>query len=107
MQEKESIVVVWCELTIPSLGITARIHSASIVMPNSYPRDGILNPHLTTTKESHDQFPLFTTYINSDNIGITPNILIGLFEDVTITIICETEKIKDKKRLSVVNFPLS
>ena len=32
MQEKESIMVVWCELKIPSLGITVRHHSASLMM---------------------------------------------------------------------------
>ena len=36
MQEKESIMVVRCELKIPSLGISVRQHSASLVMPNSY-----------------------------------------------------------------------
>ena len=50
MQEKESIMVVRCELKIPSLEITNRHHSASLVMPNSYPRDRIFNPHLTTIK---------------------------------------------------------
>ena len=34
MQEKESIMVVLCELKIPSLEITVRHHSASLVMPN-------------------------------------------------------------------------
>ena len=53
MQEKESVMVVRCELKIPSLGITGRHHWASLVMPNSYPRDGIFNPHLTTTKDSY------------------------------------------------------
>ena len=37
MQEKESIMVVWCELKILSLGITVQHHSASLMMPNSYP----------------------------------------------------------------------
>ena len=41
MQEKESIMDVRCELKIPSLGIIVRHHSASLVMPNRYPRDGI------------------------------------------------------------------
>ena len=53
MQEKESVMVVWCELKIPSLGITVRHHSASLVMPKSYPRDGVFNPHLTTNKDSY------------------------------------------------------
>ena len=50
MQEKESIMVVRYELKIPSLGITVRHHSANLVMPESYSRDGILNPHLTAFK---------------------------------------------------------
>ena len=53
MQEKESVMVVRFELKIPSLGITTRHHSASIVMPNSYPRDRIFNPNLTTIKDSY------------------------------------------------------
>ena len=53
MQEKESIMVVRCELKIPLLGITVRHHEESLVMPNSYPRDGIFNPHLTTVKDSY------------------------------------------------------
>ena len=54
MQEKESIMVVRCELKIPSLGITVRHHSASPVMPNSYPRDGIFNQYLTSIKDSYN-----------------------------------------------------
>ena len=46
MQERESMVVVRCELKIP-FWITVRHHSASLVMSNNYPRDGIFNPHLT------------------------------------------------------------
>ena len=53
MQEKESIMVVRSELKVPSLGITVRHHLASLVMPNSYPRDGIFNQHLTTIKDSY------------------------------------------------------
>ena len=53
MQEKESIMVVQCELKILSLGITVRHHSASFVMPNSYPRDGIFNLHQTTIMDSY------------------------------------------------------
>ena len=53
MQEKESIMAVRCELKIPSLEITVRHHSASFVMPNSYPRNRIFNPHLTTMKDSY------------------------------------------------------
>ena len=33
--------------------VTVRIHPASLVMPNSYPRDGIFNQHLTTIKDSY------------------------------------------------------
>ena len=36
------------QMKLPSLGITVRHHSTSLVMPNSYPRDGIFNPNLTT-----------------------------------------------------------
>ena len=54
MQEKESITVVRCELKIPPLGITVRHHSASLMMPNSYLRDGIFNQHLTIIKDSYN-----------------------------------------------------
>ena len=55
MQVKEFVVVVRFELKIPSLGITVRHrdHSASLVMPDSYPRDEIFNPNLTTIKDSY------------------------------------------------------
>ena len=53
MQEKESVMVVRFELEIPSLEITVQHHSESLVMPNSYPRDGIFNPILTTIKDSY------------------------------------------------------
>ena len=33
--------------------VTVRHRSASLVMPNSYPRDGIFNQHLTTIKDSY------------------------------------------------------
>ena len=48
-------MVVRCELKIPSLGITVRHHSACLVMPNSYPRDGIFNTHPTTNKASYNK----------------------------------------------------
>ena len=34
-------------------GVTVRHHSASLVMPNSYPSDGIFNQHLATIKDSY------------------------------------------------------
>ena len=34
--------------------VTVRHHSESFVTPNSYPRDGIFNPHLTTIKGSYN-----------------------------------------------------
>ena len=33
--------------------VTVRHHSASLVMPNIYPRDGIFNQLLTTIKDSY------------------------------------------------------
>ena len=55
MQEKEFLMAVRCELKIPSLGKTVQNHLASLVMTNSYPHDGIFNPHLTTIKDSYSQ----------------------------------------------------
>ena len=61
-QEKESIMVRRCKLKISVTRVTVRHHSASLVMPNSYPRDrslvmpnsyprdGIFNQNLTTIK---------------------------------------------------------
>ena len=49
MQEKESIMTVWCELKIPSFEITVQHHSASLVILH----DGIFNPHLTTIEDSY------------------------------------------------------
>ena len=54
MQEKESTLVVQCELKIPSLGITVRHHLANLMMPNSYSHHGIFNPHLVTIKDSYN-----------------------------------------------------
>ena len=56
MQDKESIMAVRCELKIPSLRITVWHHSASLVIPKSYPRDRLFNPHLTTIKDSYNLF---------------------------------------------------
>ena len=53
MQEKEYIMVVRRDLKTTHLGITVRHHPVSLVMPNSYPRDGIFNPRLTTIKASY------------------------------------------------------
>ena len=47
-KKKNLIMVVRCEMKIPSLRKTVRHHSTSFVTPNSYPHDGIFNPHLTT-----------------------------------------------------------
>ena len=50
MQEKESIMVVWCKLKVSSLRITIQHHSASLAMLNSYRRDRIFNPQLKAIK---------------------------------------------------------
>ena len=53
MQGKESIMVMRCQLKIPSFEITVRHHFASLMMWNSYSHDGIFNLHLTTMKDSY------------------------------------------------------
>ena len=53
MQENKSVMVVPCKLKILSLRLTALHHSASLVMPNSYPNDRIFNSHLTANKGSY------------------------------------------------------
>ena len=44
-----------CEVQIENsvTRVTARHHLASLLMPNSYPRDRILNHHLSTIKDSY------------------------------------------------------
>ena len=42
---------------IPPFGITARHHSTSLVMLNTYTRDEIFNLHLTTIKDSYNPLP--------------------------------------------------
>ena len=71
MQEKESIMAVRYELKIPSLGITVRHHSASLVMPDSYSRDGILNPHLTAIKGSYNACQVFPREAITRNVIIS------------------------------------
>ena len=56
MQVKVSLMSVWCKLKIPSLRITVWHHQASLLMPNSYHRDGMVNPHLTTIKHSYNLY---------------------------------------------------
>ena len=53
MQEKVSIMGVWCGLKNLSLGITVRHHSASLVMPISDPRDRFFYPHHTPMKDTY------------------------------------------------------
>ena len=53
MQEKVSIMGVWCGQKNPSLGITVRHHSASLVMPISDPRDRFFNPHHAPMKDTY------------------------------------------------------
>ena len=69
MQEKESIMVVWCELKIQSLRITVWHHSVSLLMPNSYLCEGIFNPHLTTIKDSY-----------------SPDLSIEIFRNITVNL---------------------
>ena len=51
-QEKESIMGVRERQKNPSLGITVWHHSASLVMPDSNPRDGFFCLPLTHIKDS-------------------------------------------------------
>ena len=53
MQEKVSIMGVWCGQQNPSLGITVRHRSASLVMPVSDPRDRFFYPHHTPMKDAY------------------------------------------------------
>ena len=53
MQEKVSNMSVWCRQRNPSLGITVRHHSASLVMPISDPRDRFFYPHRTPMKDTY------------------------------------------------------
>ena len=53
---KESIMVVRCELKIPSLRINVWKQSASLMMPNSYRHDRIFKLHPTTIKDPYILF---------------------------------------------------
>ena len=55
MQEKESIMILRCELKMASLKIIVRHHSATLVVLNSYHREGIFNPLFTTMEDSYVQ----------------------------------------------------
>ena len=43
----------------PSLGITVCHHSALLVMPKSYPRDGLFDPILTLMIDSYNLMPSY------------------------------------------------
>ena len=64
-------MAVQCGLKIPSLGISVQHDSASLVMPNTYPRGGIFNPHCTAIKDTHntDRDQKYLHYVgNSINV---------------------------------------
>ena len=71
MQGKESIMVVRYELKIPSLGINVRQYLASLVMPDGYSRDGILNPHITAIKDSYNACQVFLREVITCNVIIS------------------------------------
>ena len=54
IQEKKSIMGVRGRVKNPFLGITVRHQSASIVVPNSYPRNGFFSVHLALMKDSYN-----------------------------------------------------
>ena len=54
-KKKKNIMVVWYKLKVPSLRITVRHHSASLVMLNSYRRDRNFNPQFTAIKNSNNK----------------------------------------------------
>ena len=53
MQERVSVMAVWCGYKNLSLGITVRQHWASLVMPISDPRDRFFYPHHTPMKDTY------------------------------------------------------
>ena len=60
MQEKE-LIAVWRELKILSLGKPGDA---------SYPRDGIVNPHLTTIKGSYSADPVQRELVDQSTLDI-------------------------------------
>ena len=79
MRGKESVIVIArCELKIPSV--------ISTVRPNSYPRDGIFNLHLTTS------------YYNRERVEIAENLVgyarIYFFESATRKFLLGMQKIQ-------------
>ena len=63
MQERVSIMGVWCGWKNLSIGITFRHHSASLVMPISDPRDRFFYSHHTAMKSTYYNY--ICTCINS------------------------------------------
>ena len=68
MQEKESIMVVWCKLKVPSLKITVRHHSASLAMLNSYRRDRIFNQFYFFSEFEQMHIKMFQKLRGSDSL---------------------------------------
>ena len=62
MQEKVSIIGVWCGEKNLSLGITVRHHSASLVMPNSDPHDRFFYPNHTRLLSDAEQWSRVTDF---------------------------------------------
>ena len=56
MQEKETTLSSGCSVRIEN-SVTRDNCSASLVMSNSYPGDGIFNPHFETIKDSYIPSP--------------------------------------------------
>ena len=83
MQEKEPVMLVWFELKIPSLGITVQHHSASLVMPNRYPRDRIFKLNLTTIKDSYNLILVYTAWQGLFNVKDSSGQYWYLFFDIS------------------------
>ena len=71
-----NVVSMQIETSVTS--VTVRHHSASLVMPNSYPRDGIFKQHLTTIKDSYIRLKNKTklTCRKKVRVGISENLFI-------------------------------
>ena len=112
MQEKESIMVVWNKLKIPSFRKAVRHHSTSLAMPNSYPHDRIFNSLLTAIKiliikkmcnvrtfVTH-KYEMFCTYITYENV-LWPNLF---YTQKMISCICTFLHTKCVMSISVLLF---
>ena len=82
-----------CEVKILLLGVTVRHHSASLVLPNNYPRDRNFNPHLITIK---DYYNIIEQRPKSDSEDMAGRLAYESPRDKTNKLTCAPSKDSDQ-----------